>query len=47
MGRILKFLERPDEALKEFDAAIQLGDVPNGAYREALAEKTKLQPPPQ
>jgi hypothetical protein len=47
MGRILKFLERNDEARREFDAAIQLGDVPNGAYREALAEKAKLQTPPQ
>jgi len=45
MGRILEFLERKDEALKEFDAAIQLGDVPNGAYRDALNEKRKLQPP--
>ena len=48
MGRILKFLDRNDEALKEFDAAIQLGDVPNGAYRDAQIEKNKLQqPPPQ
>ncbi|PYS93713.1 MAG: hypothetical protein DMF64_03830 [Acidobacteria bacterium] len=45
MGRILSYLERNDEALKEFDAAIQLGDVPNGAYRDALAEKRKLQQP--
>jgi hypothetical protein len=47
MGRILAFLDRTDEALKEFDAALQLGDVPNGAYREAGIEKGKLQPPPQ
>ncbi len=45
MGRILMFLDRTDEARKEFDAAIQLGDVPNGAYREAQAEKAKLQQP--
>ncbi|HEX8069586.1 MAG TPA: hypothetical protein VF546_06525 [Pyrinomonadaceae bacterium] len=48
MGRILAFLDRNDEALKEFDAALQLGDVPSGAYREAGVEKSKLQaPPPQ
>jgi hypothetical protein len=45
MGRILEFLERKDEALKEFDAALQLGDVPNGAYKEALAARAKLQQP--
>jgi hypothetical protein len=46
MGRILEFLERKDEALKEFDAAIQLGHVDNGAYDDAVAEKLKLQSPP-
>ena len=45
MGRILEFLERNDEALKEFDAALQLGEVPNGAYKEAQLEKRKLQQP--
>ena len=44
MGRILAFLERPEEAVKEFDAAIQLGNVEGGAYQEAQAEKQKLQP---
>ena len=44
--RILFYLERNDEALKEFDAAIQLGDVANGAYKDALNEKRKLQQPP-
>ncbi|HEX8476301.1 MAG TPA: hypothetical protein VF666_20035 [Pyrinomonadaceae bacterium] len=44
MGRILAFLERRDEALKEFDAAIALGRVEGGAYDAALAEKKKLQP---
>ena len=46
MGRILAFLDRREEALKEFDAAIQLGDVPNGAYKDALAGKSRLQQPP-
>jgi hypothetical protein len=42
-GRILLFLERKEEALKEFDAAIALGEAAGGvAYREALAEKRKL-----
>lgn len=41
-GRILAFLERTDEAHREFDAAIGLGEMKDGAYREALAEKKKL-----
>ncbi|MCA1632581.1 MAG: hypothetical protein LC802_02410 [Acidobacteria bacterium] len=41
-GRILAFLERTADAMREFDAAIALADIPNGAYREALAEKKKL-----
>ncbi len=41
-GRILVFLERKAEALKELDAAIAVGDVKGGAYMEALAEKRKL-----
>lgn len=45
MGRILAFLDKPNEAIKEFDAAIQLQDVPGGAYNEALAAKQKLSPP--
>jgi tetratricopeptide (TPR) repeat protein len=43
-GRIFAFLERNDEAIKEFDAAIQIGDVAGGAYNDALAAKKKLQP---
>jgi hypothetical protein len=41
-GRILAFLERAEEAQREFDAAIGLGEMKDGAYREALAEKKKL-----
>lgn len=41
-GRILIFLERKAEALTEFEAAIALGEVEGGAYREALNEKRKL-----
>jgi hypothetical protein len=42
MGRILAFFDRADEALKEFDAALKIGDVPGGAYKAALAGKEKL-----
>jgi tetratricopeptide (TPR) repeat protein len=42
MGRILEFLERKDEALKEFDAAIQINDTSCEAYNKAVAEKKKL-----
>jgi hypothetical protein len=45
MGRILAFLERPAEAVKEFDAAIQIGDIKGGAYQDALAGKNKLSQP--
>ncbi|HEY0386598.1 MAG TPA: hypothetical protein VGC64_11330, partial [Pyrinomonadaceae bacterium] len=46
MGSILAFMERNDEALKEFDAAIQIGpNVPNNAYRKAVEGKSKLMPP--
>jgi hypothetical protein len=43
-GRIFTFLERNDEALKEFDAAIKIGEVSGGSYNEAVAAKKKLQP---
>jgi hypothetical protein len=45
MGRILAFLDHPAEAIKEFDAAIQLGDIKGGAYQDALAGKSKLAQP--
>lgn len=44
MGRILAFLDRNEEALKEFDDAIAVGNVEGGAYNDAVAEKKKLQP---
>ncbi|MFN2596147.1 MAG: hypothetical protein ABR563_03050, partial [Pyrinomonadaceae bacterium] len=43
-GRILEFLERRDEAFKEYDAAIQIGAAGGAAYREAVEAKKKLQP---
>ena len=45
MGRINAFLDNQAEALKEFEAAIQIGDVRGGAYKEALEGKKKLQQP--
>ncbi len=45
MGRIYSFLENSTEAAKEFEAAIRIGDVAGGAYREALEGKKKLGQP--
>ena len=45
MGRILAFLDREAEALKEFDAAILLGDIPGGAFKDAVEGKKKLSQP--
>jgi tetratricopeptide (TPR) repeat protein len=45
MGSILEFLERKDEALKEFDAAIQINDTSCEAYNQAVEEKKKLSQP--
>jgi len=45
MGRIHAFLENREEAAKEFDAAIKVGDVRGGAYKEALEGKRKLNQP--
>ena len=45
MGRILAFLERNGEAMKEFDAAIKIGEVAGGAYQDAIAGKKKLAQP--
>ena len=42
MGRILEFLDRKGEALKEFDAAIQINDTSCEAYNRAVEEKKKL-----
>ena len=45
MGRILAFLDHNDEAMKEFEAAIRIGEVPGGAYRDAIEGKRKLAQP--
>lgn len=45
MGRIHAFLENGEEALREFDEAIKMGEVAGGAYKEAMEGKKKLTPP--
>ena len=45
MGRILAFLDRNDEATKEFEAAIKIGEVAGGAYKDAIEGKRKLAQP--
>ena len=45
MGRIYAFLEENEEAVKEFDEAIKVGDVSGGAYKDAIEGKRKLTPP--
>lgn len=42
LGRILAFLDKPQEAAQEFDAAIAIGPVAGGAHKEALAGKAGL-----
>jgi uncharacterized membrane protein YccC len=45
MGRVLAFLERNDEAMKEFEAAIKIGRITGGAYDDAIEGKRKLTQP--
>jgi tetratricopeptide (TPR) repeat protein len=45
MGRILAFLDNNAEAMKEFEAAIRIGEVTGGAYRDAIEGKRKLAQP--
>ncbi|HEV8368350.1 MAG TPA: hypothetical protein VGQ39_10405 [Pyrinomonadaceae bacterium] len=45
MGRINAFLDNKDEAMKEFDEAIKIGEVSGGAYQQALEGKRKLSQP--
>jgi hypothetical protein len=44
MGRINAFLDNGAEAAKEFDEAIRIGDVPGGAFRDAVEGRKKLPP---
>ena len=45
MGRINAFLDNSAEAAKEFDEAIRMGDVPGGAFKDAVENRKKLPPP--
>jgi len=45
MGRINAFLDNKNEAMKEFDEAIKIGDVTGGAYQQAVAGKRNLAQP--
>jgi hypothetical protein len=36
LGRILDFQEFRADAIAEYEKAVELGDFPNGAYKEAL-----------
>ncbi len=45
MGRIYEHFERKDEALKAFEAAIQLGPINGGAFVEAQKGKARLTQP--
>jgi hypothetical protein len=45
IGRILAFLDKPQDAMKEFDMVIALGKVPGGAYQEAVDAKNALASP--
>ena len=46
MGRIHEFLGHRDEAAKEFDEAINIGEVTGGAHKQALEGKKRLTTPP-
>jgi len=45
LAKIYEFYDKKDYALKIYDAAIKVGDVPNGAYKEALDAKQRLLKP--
>lgn len=42
LAKIYEFYDNPGYAMKIYDAAIKVGDVPNGAYKEAIAAKQRL-----
>lgn len=45
MGRIYAFFENANDAAKEFDEAIKVGNVPGGAYKDAVEGRKKLTTP--
>ncbi len=42
LGRIYEYDGENDYAIKIYEAAIKIGDVPDGAYKEALAARDRL-----
>lgn len=42
LGRILEFNDQTEAALREYEAAIKIGDIDAQAYNEALAAKQRL-----
>ncbi len=44
MGRIHAFLENGADAAREFDEVIRMGDVPGGAFKDAVEGRKKLPP---
>ncbi len=47
LGRIYEFEDNPSYAIKLYDEAIKISEVPGGAYKEALAAKQRLVQKPQ
>lgn len=45
LGRIYEFENQNDYAIKLYERAIELSDVPGGAFRDALAAKQRLLKP--
>jgi hypothetical protein len=43
LGRIFNFVGQSQAALTEYNAAIKIGDIPQGAYREAVEAKSRLE----
>lgn len=41
IGRILDFVEQRQAAISEYEKAIKIGDIPKGAYKEALEGKQR------
>ena len=41
LGRIYDFQEFREDAIKEYEKAVAFGEVPNGAYKEALEGKQR------
>lgn len=42
VGKIYEFKDLAEEAIEYYENTMKLGDVPSGAYQEALAAKTRL-----